>query len=134
MTEAYRSRLTLHGVRFGGVAGKDSRCDLEVIQLRRGEALVVCSERPDNPGTSVTDFAAELATSVCDRRGIAPDLLIWVERQPERNGPGGKLLPEFYKLVTFAFEQNGGTWRFVCPRWREMTGDDWCELGLTPRG
>lgn len=85
---------------FKGLHGCESKCDLEIYGN-----LVICSERNDNEGTSVTNFAEHLATEVCEKHGIDPDKLIWIERYPDRgrfNERTGKWqFPEDFSLAIF---------------------------------
>jgi hypothetical protein len=55
---------------------------LELIPLADGRTVVIATERPDNPGTSVTNAAEELASQVCQRFDIDPDKLVWIESYP----------------------------------------------------
>ena len=61
-----------------GFHGSRAKCHLRLCP----ESLVIASELPDNPGTSVTNMAEHLATMVCVRFGIDPAALRWVERYP----------------------------------------------------
>ena len=96
-----------------------SKCDLEII--RGGTTtLVICSERADNPGTSVTQAAARLATSLChDDPTIAPEGLVWVEHTPAL-GRGRRRKPERWCRVTFT-SRAGRT--FDRPAWEPTTAE-----------
>ena len=96
---------------FTGFHGCACICDLEIIRN-----LVIASEMPENEGTSVTNFAEQLATLVCQEFEIAPEHLIWIEHYPERDGVSRKY-PENYDLVSFNLD-NGV---FTSPRWTGIT-------------
>ena len=49
--------------KFRGFHGCLSECDLDIVRSSSKTTLVICTELPDNPGTSVTNLAAELATN-----------------------------------------------------------------------
>ena len=87
---------------YEGFHGCACICDLEIIKN-----LVIVSEMPENEGTSVTNFAEQLATLVCQEFEIAPEHLIWIEYYPERNIDGWKEYPESYDLVSFNLNDNG---------------------------
>ena len=93
---------------YEGFHGCVCICDLEIIRN-----LVIASEMPENEGTSVTNFAEQLATLVCQEFEIAPEHLIWIEHYPERDGVSRKYA-ENYDLVSFNLNGNGV---FSKPRW-----------------
>ena len=111
---------------YRGIGGCDCQCDLEIYGN-----LVVCSERNDNKGTSVSNWAEHLATEVCQRYGIDPDALIWVERYPDRGHfnerTGEWQLPEDFSLAVFKRKEktewqagNLITSIFSAPKWRPL--------------
>ena len=46
---------------YTGLHGCESKCGLRITPLTDGRVVAICSELPDNPGTSVTNFAEKLA-------------------------------------------------------------------------
>jgi hypothetical protein len=99
--------------RFKGYWGCDSRCGLRFF--RRGpRALVIFTELPDNPGTSVTNFIEGLATAI--RRERCPDLV------PQR----------LYVVEHYLKRPNHEeTWDAVKLRWDEAQ-DAYCEPQWRP--
>ena len=93
---------------YEGFHGCVCICDLEIIKN-----LVIASEMPENEGTSVTNFAEQLATLVCQEFEIEPKHLIWIEHYPERDGVSRKYA-ESYDLVSFNLNGDGV---FSNPRW-----------------
>lgn len=67
---------------FVGYHGCPSKCDLTLYQRGDGRFFAVMTEVGDNPGTSVTNGAAAIATTVLERFQINPvkTPVIWVER------------------------------------------------------
>jgi hypothetical protein len=61
----------------------DSYCDIEVHQRSDGKYVFVATELPDNPGTSVTNYAEQLATAVRTQYALKPGDVIWIEHYPE---------------------------------------------------
>ena len=60
-----------------------SKCELEIVRSSGKTTLVICTELPDNPGTSVTNCAAVLATRVCQEdETIDPETLLWGRALP----------------------------------------------------
>jgi hypothetical protein len=112
---------------YRGFHGGECKCGLRVIPLHDGRTAVICSELPDNPGTSVTNFAEDLAALVCAEFGIDPKRLVWIEHYvPHRGHPE----PD-WDLVTFKIALHDGRQAVLAePQWRSMRDADWCGLGL----
>lgn len=69
---------------YQGSWGRPARCRLRLYRLANGMTVAIASELPDNPGVSITNFAAELATGV-RRQFIEPGQgLLWVEHYPRQ--------------------------------------------------
>ena len=68
---------------YKGFWNCDSRCDIEVHPRSDGKYVFVATELPDNPGTSVTNFAEHLATAMRKQYGLRPEEMIWIEHYPE---------------------------------------------------
>ena len=63
---------------------------------------VICTESPDNFGTSITNMAEGIATQVCLRHGIPFDQLIWIEHYVNLSDTfGDENNGETFDLVTF---------------------------------
>ena len=67
---------------YKGFHGCQAQCEIEIHRHPEFTA-VVCSERDDNPGTSVTNFAEGLATLICAEHKIDTATLVWIERYPQ---------------------------------------------------
>ena len=147
---------------FAGFHGAEATCDLELVRLADGRTLCVAYEREDNPGTSVTNAAEHLASAVCDRFGVEPRRLVWVEHYAYPS-PSSAIPLRTWDLVTWgeirgtanagppdtegsdldaALEAAGAVvvrqpagydGYFRRPAWRPMRPADWRELGLEPR-
>ena len=86
------TKLTHH---YRAYHGWRAKCDLEIVR-HPDFVLVIASERDDNPGRSVTNWAAELATEVCRVYDIPPQSLVWVEHYPDH-----PMDPEHWDLTRF---------------------------------
>jgi hypothetical protein len=60
--------------------------------------VVICSELPNNGGTSVTYAAEQLAAEVI-RSHRSPTPLVWIEHRPKESTNGGE---ETFELVVFS--------------------------------
>ena len=81
---------------FRGLRSELSRCRLRMYRLDSGMTVAVASELARNPGTSITSFAAELATAI-RRMYVAPGgALVWIEQEPDQ--------PERFTQVLFRWD------------------------------
>lgn len=91
--------------------GRLCRCDLQVY--RNGEtAVVVATEREDNPGSSVTNSYGYLATGVWQKMGLSFEQTTWIEHYGAASYEFG--IDERLDWVKLEREAN----RLVGPRWR----------------
>ena len=91
-----------------------SKCDIEVYGN-----VVVATELEDNPGTSITNFAAELATMICKEYRIPMCKLIWIEHYPEREN-----FPESYSIVNFEYMDG----ELCFPEWKYISKEKVWEI------
>jgi hypothetical protein len=117
---------------YKGFHGCASKCGLRILRLTDRRVAVICSELPDNPGTSVTNFAEDLAGLVCAQHGINPEHLVWIEHYPPDNPRHGlRRGRASWDLVTFkVLLHDGRTCVFDEPQWRPMNEGHWRALGL----
>ena len=95
---------------YQGLGGCASACDLVVVTAPDG-AVVLFSERDDNPGTSITHCFDQLASDIYQQQlqHYAPDSIRWLERYPAHAGSQRETLDRA-KL-----HWNGGA--FQIPAW-----------------
>jgi len=98
---------------FKGLHGFPSRCFLRIYKTGE-KTVIIATELRDNPGTSITNYAAQLATGALQTFNVQPEQLVWVEHYPagdtEREGEG----EDTYDIVTFTW--NGDN--LTTPVWR----------------
>lgn len=89
--------------------------------------VVLCSELPENPGTSVTNAAEHLAAEVIAAHGLEKRPPIWVEHYPRSEAERQAGLKETFDLVIFEDHDvrevlKGGEWRRTIgePTWRTL--------------
>lgn len=100
--------------RYWGFLNAPSRCRIRVFEPKERPLVVIATELPDNSGTSITNFAAPLATQIGELLLVPLEALVWVEHYPER-GPAPQERENF-SLVTFTRAPHGLT----APRWRSL--------------
>jgi len=104
---------------FAGKWELPSKCGLRMID-RDGKKIVIVTELyQDNPGTSVTFAGFSLAKQICDRKGIRPDEMIYLECNPDTNSKLS-FYDEAYFEVIFP-EIKGETGR---PEYRRLTEEE----------
>lgn len=92
----------------------DSYCDIEVRQGSDGKYVFVATELPDNPGTSVTNYAEQLATAMSRQYGLKPGDVIWIEHYAEAKDRR----KEDFDLVRFLATEGDS---FRTPVWMRIT-------------
>ena len=107
---------------YRGYWSEGGKCRIRIYYTRGDEAVVICSQLPDNDNTSVTNMAEYLAAEVIEEHGL-PTPLTWIEHYPKYRGRLGE-----YSLVRFSSWERrevrlGGVWRYRVgsPRW-----SPWC--------
>jgi len=99
-----------------GLWESPSRCGLKIIE-KADQTIVIATELYDNnPGTSVTDCNAQLATELCLEKNIDPKKLVFIEHTPDR---GSKLA--FYDETFFIVHFDWDGTKFGNPQWEEKT-------------
>ena len=88
---------------YKGLHGCDSKCDIEV----KGN-IVIAKELKENSGTSITNWAENLANDITKMYGIKKEKLVWLECY-EYSG--------HYAIVEFEIKSNS----FVNPNWTQCS-------------
>ena len=104
-----------HWQGFGDGFGEwESKCRLRIYETAQ-QAVVIATEFPDNPGTSVTNAAKQIATLVVQQYELNSQSLVWIEHYP----PEGDLEGGF-DLVEFTWKGRHSH----APRWRRLSKED----------
>jgi hypothetical protein len=102
---------------FKGMWDSPSRCGLKIVNRKDGKVLVIATEIfRQNPGTSVTEWCAPLASQVLKITGISPELFIFVEHTPDLRSKLAFYEETFDRV---AFEWDGE--KFINPKWSRLT-------------
>jgi len=106
---------------YRGYWSDGGRCRIRIYQEDDHYPVVICSQLPDNPNTSVTNMAEDLAAEVIDEHDLHTPL-VWIEHYAEHEGEIGE-----YSLVKFTSWKPretclGGVWRcrIGSPRWSPL--------------
>jgi len=100
---------------FKGEWDIESKCGIKIVN-GRDKTVVVVTELPDNPGTQITTFSAELAEQITKTHNITPEKLVYIEHSPDMQSKLSFYSESFY-LVNFEIE-NG---KFSSPQWEKYT-------------
>ncbi|MFA5790643.1 MAG: hypothetical protein WC976_06255 [Caldisericia bacterium] len=120
--------------KYKGYGVHDSRCGVSIIDDGTGGKIVVLTELPDNPGTSVTNYVEGIATAVVHE--LLPNFPVykikWVEHYPDTAALPPVLGRETFDRVEL--EWDGGraaaehvAWRnlnFYNPKWSPMDKEE----------
>src|SRR5947209_6056123 len=99
---------------YKGGVGFPPWCYLHIYHAAVDDvAVVVCWEDPQNPGTSVTNWAAHLASAIWREEGC-PRYFCWIEHYPEATHPGDGATCD---LVQFYQRADG---EFYDPQWQNV--------------
>jgi hypothetical protein len=85
---------------FAGQWELPSKCGLKIIEKDGKKIVIVTELYQDNPGTSVTYAGYTLAKQICERKGIRPDEMIYLECNPDTDSKLS-FYDEAYFEVTF---------------------------------
>jgi len=104
---------------FAGQWEMPSKCGLKIIEKGGKKNVIVTELYQDNPGTSVTYAGHSLAKQICERKGIRPDEMVYLECNPDTDSKLS-FYDEAYFEVTFP-ETKGETGR---PEYRRLTDEE----------
>ena len=99
---------------YKGFWGCESCCDIQAHKRGDGKYVFIATELPDNPGTSVTNYAEHLATAMRRQYGLKPQEMIWIEHYPEAKDRR----KEDFDLVRFVATDGDS---FGSPVWTRLT-------------
>ena len=105
---------------FHGLGGCESQCRLRVYEDETKPTVVIATELSDNPGTSITNAAADLATEVWKDLEFPARRMVWIENYPQDGDAEKHSERERYAIVTFRETRQG----FVNPQWKYLTKED----------
>lgn len=92
-----------------------SRCGLKMVKQTNRTVVIATELYAENPGTSVTNFCAQLATRICYDFKIEPNSLVFIVHDPDSRSKLSFLNEFFYRVD---FDRDGE--RFVNPRWTQL--------------
>lgn len=102
------------GLRFdySGYFGHPAHC-----YVRVNGNTVLCTEAPDNEGTSITNMAEAVAERVANAYGIRYDKLVWIEHYTHDGLPD---IGETFDLVKFDLTNSFYSDKFANPQWTHL--------------
>jgi hypothetical protein len=101
---------------YKGYFGHSAHCYV----MRNGNA-VLCTEAPDNEGTSITNMAEAVADQCATMFGIPHDQLVWIEHYSKENRSS---LEESFSLVKFELRGSHYSKRFAHPIWTHVDREE----------
>jgi hypothetical protein len=119
---------------YKGYWSDGGRCRIRIYREEGRAPVVICSQPPDNPNTSITNMAEYLAAEVIEGHRL-PAPLKWIEHYPEHEGEIGE-----YSLVRFSSWDLvdvflGGVWRYRLgsPWWSPLCREE-VDVATSPSG
>jgi hypothetical protein len=120
---------------YRGYWSDGGKCRIRIYREDGQVPVVVCSQLPNIPNTSVTNMAEYLAAEVIEEHCL-PTPLTWIEHYPEHEGEIGE-----YSLVRFSNWDPmevclGSVWRYRVgsPRWSPLRREEVDVTTLPPGG
>ena len=101
---------------FKGKWDVPSVCGLKVIEKQDKTIVIATNLYQINPGTSISRWSAQLATSICNDFQINYDNLVFIERNPDRQS---KL--DFYKETFDVVDFSLDTDQLTNPVWKRVS-------------
>jgi hypothetical protein len=110
---------------YRGYWSDGGKCRIRIYREDGQAPVVICSQLPDNPNTSVTNMAEYLAAEVMEKHKL-PTPLVWIEHYPEHEGEIGEC-----SLVRFSSWEPtevclGSVWRhrIGSPAWSPLRPEE----------
>lgn len=131
----YRSAIVDDILQFKGLGGCESECGLKIWAFKNSyqDALpsryvVVMTELPDNPGTTVTNAGALIAKEVMEiyLRQADPETITWIEHYPPRGNSVSVRIRETFDRMNIRFDGH----QFRNDGWTHLVEADLQTLGI----
>lgn len=101
---------------FAGLWGVPSVCGLKIVKQPERHLVIATELWDQNPGTSITNFCAQLACAICRDFDLDPELLVFIEHCPE-TGSHLEIYQQTFDRVAFDFDGRV----FSNPDWTRLT-------------
>jgi hypothetical protein len=85
---------------FKGLWDMPSKCGLKIIRKNGNIYVIVTELYKENPGTTVTYAGKSLKQQICERKGLRPSDIIYLECAPDTNSVLSFYGEEYFE-VTF---------------------------------
>ncbi len=93
-----------------------AKCGLKIITKSNKTIVIVTELYHDNPGSSITEYCAELANIIAGKNSIKPNKLLFIQHNPDLGSKYAFLTESFY-LVSFDLKNNA----FGNPQWKKIS-------------
>lgn len=104
---------------FKGKWDVPSLCGLKVVEKPDKTIVIATNLYKINPGTSISRWSAQLATTICKELNIDPNKLLFIERNPDRHS-NLEFYEETFDNVSFNWEED----HFTSPVWKRINREE----------
>lgn len=104
----------------------DSVCRVTIYRREELPAIVICEELEENPGQSVSNAWEIVAETICRKYRLPMEGTVWIEHNEAQVELAVEHAP--WQLITFRPKPGERYWDV---KWRNMTDEDWAELGMS---
>ncbi len=101
---------------FKGLWDMPSKCGLKIVEQKNKTIVIITDLYHENPGTSVTEFCAELATIIVNEKQLNPEKAVFIHHSPDM-GSKYEFFTESFELIKFDLQNN----QFTNPKWEEIS-------------
>jgi len=108
---------------FKGKWDVPSLCGLKVVEKPDRSIVIATNLYKVNPGTSISRWSAQLATTICKELNIDHNKLVFIERNPDRKS-NLEFYEETFDIVEFRWEKD----HFIDPVWKRISKAEVDEL------
>jgi len=104
---------------FKGKWDVPSLCGLKVVEKPDKTIVIATNLYKINPGTSISRWSAQLATTICNELNIDPAKLLFIEHNPDRHS-NLEFYEQTFDVVEFRWEGD----HFANPVWKRISKDE----------
>jgi len=114
---------------FKGQWDVPSRCALKIVRNNTQTVVIATELYAENPGTSVTNFCAPLATLICNDFNIDHEKMVFIVHTPDTKSKLSFMNENFFHVE---FTWDGA--KFMDPKWAQIDRSKVDELiGITQK-
>ncbi|MFW5793119.1 MAG: hypothetical protein ACOCWC_02455 [Bacteroidota bacterium] len=101
---------------YAGMWGIPSKCGLKIVNKDSNDIVIVTDLYEENPGTSITEYCAQLAGIITSDKNLDPARLLLILHNPDL-GSKYEFMSETFDIVHFDIVDDN----FSNPKWERIS-------------